>query len=345
VHIATDGYSDEPGTLPFVAWFPAYPLAIRLVAGLTGIDPLGAAVLVAATAGLAAAALYWRWLAGSEPHRPALSTTARPWALGLALLYPYGWFLYGVPYSDSLFICCAIGAFLLLESGRPGWAGAIAAVATATRVNGIALVVGLVVLALERDGVLSARRTVEHRWLNRFEVPTKLRMDRFRLRSTAVLVSLAGLLGYMAFLWRDFGDPLLFYRVQSFWNHGPARGWESLVKLDWLGGLWQWKNPHITATSTAQALLTGAALASVPFVGRRFGWGYATFVGSTVAMIIISSADFLGAGRYLVSLFPVAALAGEWLAKRRRTRVVVLGLSAVALLGLNVAWSRNVYLT
>jgi hypothetical protein len=345
LHIATEGYAYPPGTLPFVAWFPAYPLAIRLVAWLTGGDPLLSAVAVSAAAGLTATVLFWRWLAGSDPQRPGLVTSARPWALALAVLYPYGWFLFGVPYSDSLFLACAIGAFLLLEAGRPGWAGALAAVATATRVNGVALAVGLLVLALERDGVLSVRARAGREWARRFAVPTELSPGRVRPRSAAVLLSLAGLVGYMLFLWKDFGDPLLFYRAQSFWNHGPGRGWESLVKLDWLGGLWKWTNPHITATSTAQALLTGGALVATPFVGRRFGWGYASFVAVTVAMIIVSSADFLGAGRYLMSLFPLAALAGEWISGRRAVRAIVVGASALALLGLNFAWSRNVYLT
>ncbi len=183
------------------------------------------------------------------------------------------------------------------------------------------------------------------RWARRFAIPTRFRGDRFRPATLLVLLSALGLAAYMFYLWRRWDDPLLFYRVQSYWNHGPGRGWKSLLKYDLAGGLLHWTHPSFTLTSSAQALLTGGALLATPFVGRRFGWGYGVYVGLTVVIIFVSSADFLGAGGYLMSLFPLAALSGEWLAERPRTRLVTLGVCAVALVFLNGAWARNAYLT
>lgn len=344
LRIASEGYGYQNGTLPFVAWFPAYPLLVR---GLDLVihELLVAAVVVSATSGLIATVLYWRWL-GGDTRRLGLDPRSKLLALGMALLYPYGWFPYGVPYSDSLFLCCAVAAFLLLESDRPALAGCVAAIATATRVNGLALVVGLVMVVLERDGVLSYVESSAPRWARRFRVPTRLDLHRIRRHNMWVLLSLTGVVAFMVYLDLEFGDPLAFYEAQSYWNHGPDRGWTSVLKVDWLGGLWHWTNPHITATSTAQAVLTGGALLAIPFAGRRFGWGYAMFIGCTVAMVIASSADFLGAGRYLMSLFPLAALSGEWCGRRRPvTAALVLLTCGLTLVGLNVAWSRNVYLT
>ena len=86
--------------------------------------------------------------------------TARSAALFAAalLLFPYAWYLYGAVYADALFVLCAIGAFYLVEKDRPVLAGLVAAVATATRPVGIAMVIGLVAVldlfsGVELDGI------------------------------------------------------------------------------------------------------------------------------------------------------------------------------------------------
>jgi Gpi18-like mannosyltransferase len=114
--IAEKGYSYVPGRQSAVAFFPAYPLAMRAGRAVVG-DSLLAGILVTLGAGLTLAALLWSWL------RERLSTPAAWTALALFLLYPYAYYLYGAVYADALFLAAVEGAFVLVERGHPWWAG------------------------------------------------------------------------------------------------------------------------------------------------------------------------------------------------------------------------------
>jgi hypothetical protein len=331
--IATDGYSLPPGQEPIVAWFPGYPLAIRAVNTVVP-NAVVAAVLVSAAAGLAATLLFWSWC-----QRMGMRRNEQVTATAVLIVLPTAWFLTGVVYSDALFLALAIGAFVLLERRHPLWAGVVGAAATAVRPTGIALVAGLVVLALERDGVLHSAR-------GRFLVPSRFRWRSVRPVHLCVLMSLGGLLAYMTYGWIRFDDPLAFYHAQSWWRQGPAGGgWSSVLKLDLIVPMLKFRRPTYLLKTIPQAIMVLAYGLATPFVGRRFGWGYATYVLGMVGIVVISSRDFLGAGRYLLAAFPVPALLGAWLADRGATRTVYLTASACVLVLLSVLFARGAYLT
>jgi Gpi18-like mannosyltransferase len=145
--IASEGYSFVAGRQSTVAFFPAYPLTMR-VAGTAIGDMNVAGIVVTFLAGMAGAALFFAWV------RARLAPVAAWTALAAFLLFPYAFYLYGVVYADALFIAALLGAFLLLEDDRPVLAGLAGAVATAARPVGVVLVVALVVRAVERRGGL-----------------------------------------------------------------------------------------------------------------------------------------------------------------------------------------------
>ena len=100
LQIAQQGYTARQ-----VVWFPLYPTSIRAVTTVLR-DPTLSAVLVSLVAGAATAVLFLKWLELRVPTR-----TARLAALWVLLLYPYAWFLYGVVYSDALFLALVLGAW------------------------------------------------------------------------------------------------------------------------------------------------------------------------------------------------------------------------------------------
>lgn len=334
--VARSGYAYSPGMQSNVAFFPAYPLAMRGVERLVG-DYVNAGMLITFACGLGAAVLLWRWL-----EIRGVARTAALCALGLSLLFPYGWFQYGVVYSDSLFVVAVLGAFVLLERGHPGWAGVVGIIATADRPTGVALVAGLAVLALERRRTLAVPEGVGR--LSSWRVPVRFDRSRWRWADLAVLVSAAGIGAFMWFLWRRWDDPLLFASVQKYWFQGSGpRTW---FKVDFFSGIRSMDAPTYVATTVAQAGLALVVLISVPFVGRRFGWGYATFLFVLVMMPLVGSKDFQGTGRYLMGTFPLFALGGEWLADRERwVRVAGLAASAMILVVLAAEFSHGVYLS
>ena len=212
--IATAGYSYAGGgAQSSVAFFPAYPLAIAAVAALTGIHVPLVGVLVTTVAGGGAAVLFFVW------SRARVSFGAATLATVLMLVYPYSFYLYGAVYTDALFLCAALGSFVLLERGHPLLAGLVGATATATRPVGIAVIVGLVAVAAMRRGVV---RRSEGR------LPLQLELRRFERRDCWVLLSAGGLVAWMTYLWIEFGDPLAFQSAQSApgWGQapGPRRG-------------------------------------------------------------------------------------------------------------------------
>ena len=309
--IAAKGYSYVPGRQSAVAFFPAYPLAMRAGRAVVG-DSLLAGILVTLGAGLALAALLWSWL------RERLPTPAAWTAMALFLLYPYAYYLYGAVYADALFLAAVVGAFVLLERGHPWWAGLLGALATAARPVGLVVVAGLVLRAVERRGGI--------RW-----------------GDAGVLLSVGGLAAYCVYLANRFGDPFLFAEVEQYWGQGAGpRTW---FKLEFLEGVTRFGDPPAWVAYVSHPVVTVAALALVPLVFRRFGWGYGVYCLLVVAPPALSTKDFFGMGRYVLAAFPCFAVAGELLVTRPRLRTAALALSGAALLVTTSLFARGSYLS
>ena len=335
LRIAEDGYWYRPGARSPVVFFPLYPMVVRVAHVL--IDQwVVAAVAVSAVAGLAAVLLFWRWTG-----ERGLDATARATAVAVLLLYPYGWYLYGIAYADALFLALALGAFLLGSRDRLVWAAVVGALATATRPTGVAIVPGLVVLALERAGVLTVPPDATG-VVARFQLPIRVDRDRFRPVLLAPLGALAGIAAYAAYLGARFGEPLVFLTDQSQYQ---GSGLTTLLKAGFVARMFDWSDPTYSASTMLQGALVVAVFCSVPAVARRFGWGHGAFVLSLVAILTLVSRDYLGAGRYLLAAFPVAALVGEWLSVRPRLRAAWLAAGFVLLTLGTIGYSQSRMLT
>lgn len=332
--IARDGYDYVPGRQSTVVWFPLYPLLIRLVGALTG-DPVIAGVLITWVAGLIAVRLLWIWM-------PLVGVEAahRGWSLAALMLYPYAWYLYGPVYSDAVFLALVIGAFILVETRHPIATAVAVAAATATRSMGPFLIPALVLLSLERSGALSAPEGGS-RLVQRWRLP--VRFDRRRLdhRAFAPVLGLAGIGLYMWHLGVRFGDPVAFLTNQETYHLGRLPLLKARFFVVWRDRV----DMSLPLTLTAQACFAALVIWCIPAVGRRFGWGYGLFVFFVVGVPTATTAEFLGTGRYLLAAFPVAVLIGERMAAHRRLAAAWLAVSAVALVGLNMGFSRSWYLS
>lgn len=136
--VARHGY---PSVVPEVAgqavqstlgFFPLYPLAIRAVHAL-GLSYPTAGLVVAGAAGLAAAVALWhltRLISGPD---------VADRAVGLFCFFP-GAMVLSLTYSEGLMLALSIGCLYFLLQRRWVTAGLLAALATATRPNAVALV-------------------------------------------------------------------------------------------------------------------------------------------------------------------------------------------------------------
>ncbi|MGZ4709864.1 MAG: hypothetical protein ACXWBN_14095 [Acidimicrobiales bacterium] len=336
--IVTGGYAYAgPDAQSNVAYFPGYPLAMWLVTQVVRNAAL-AGVLVTVASGFGAVVLFGRWA------RVRLDDRTTRLAVLLLVLYPFAWYLFGAVYADALFLVAAIGAFVLLEGGHPVLAGLLGAVATASRPIGPALVLGLVLVVIERRGGFRHLRAL-------------------RPADAGVLLSAVGMAAWSAYQGIRWGDPLLFSHIEGApgWNQGfGPRTWFKLTFFWRLGKLpgWlsdsihqtnqqsprPWTESTLTLSLLLQALCLVAACLLVRTVWRRFGWGYAGYVLGVIAIGAVGTKDFLSVGRYLLAAFPLFAAAGVVLVDRPRLRLATLIASAGLLALLASGYARGYYL-
>ena len=154
--ISTTGYwFAGPEKQSAVAYFPAYPGVMWGLHSVTTLSVKLLGSLVTIACGLGAVLAIFKWFRNHVTDRVARI------ALVTFLIYPYVFYLFGAVYGDALFLFAVVGAFLLLENDHPILAGLAGAVATATRPVGIALIIGLVAVALWRRHVIEAG---DNRW-------------------------------------------------------------------------------------------------------------------------------------------------------------------------------------
>jgi hypothetical protein len=305
VDIADNGYYYTPGQQSSVAFFPAYPLAMRAVSQVTGSTAL-AGIFITIASGAALAALWWIWL------RERLEGRARAVAFALLLVYPYAWFLYGSAYADAFFLVLVLGAFVLVD--RQQWlaAGVVGALASAARPVAPAVIIGLACVALDRSGVLRRARPPGGG-------RARFTFDRRAIRPSLALVALsaAGLGLWCFYLWRRFDDPIAFLTVQEAPGWAQAAGPHTWFKLTFVDLV---KGGHLFALRLVpQGLVTIGFLGLVPAVAKRFGWGYGAYVLVVIGIPALGTGDFQGMGRYAIAAFPVFALIGEWVVERGRS--------------------------
>ena len=163
--IAAEGYHDAPVRDAFRDWafFPLYPLLVRVVSVLTLGNIAVAGVLVANVAFVGALAVLYaltiRYLDHDRAVRSLAFLTFAPGAVAFAMAY-----------TDSLFLLLAAGAFLAAETRRWALMALLYGLASLTRLQGILLGIPLAILIASADmpggwRTLSGWRTPRLLWL------------------------------------------------------------------------------------------------------------------------------------------------------------------------------------
>jgi len=298
-----------------VAFYPGYPLLMRLLGGPFG-NVVLAGVLITLVSGAAATWLLFRWTRMFEAERVAR------WTVAAMLLFPFSYYLTWAVYGDALFLALAIGAFLCLERDHPGWAAVLGALATATRPVGLALSAGLVVRAWERR---RQGESVQRWWL--------------------VAASALGWLVFTVFQWVRFGTPLASEHSEAAPGWGHSLTWRTVLKRQ---ALRAFTHPTFDVAHTRplwSAAATLGALLLVPAVRRRYGNGYGLYVVLALVGPLVVSPDFTGMPRYVLAAFPCFAAAGGILAEHRRAGYVFLAGGAGGLAVLTSMFARGFYLS
>ena len=299
--IATYGYGVHAP--PSTAFFPLFPMIVRVGTALGG-GPALWGVLVSLVATVFA--MYFLYQI-AEKFRGKEVARAATFAFAF---FPTAFFL-NATYTEALFVAFAAGSFWAAYVRQDLFlAGLLGALAAATRNFGVLLLIPLY-----------------YEWLrNRRE---------FGWRGALQLgIVPAGLVGYMAYLWGRFGDPLIFFRQQ-----GTAWGRELTDPGTALGMAWAQAGdgleyvldpaslfldpaagPSLEASNAVNIVFLALflVLMGVGFALLPPGLSVYTFLFTLLPVLTPSPiVPLMGLSRYMLGAFPLFLILGYLLSRSR----------------------------
>ena len=310
--IAGHGYAASG--VQSVRFYPAFPLAGRLLGRIPGVGVGPALVVIANLCSLAAMA----GLVLLVRHDFTDSGLARrsAWLLALA---PSAYALV-LAYADGPLLLCTVTCFLGMRTQRWWWAAAAGLAAGLVRPLGILLVVPVAVEVwrhhrsrADADGGAAPGR--------------RRRLAPGVGQAAALAGPVVGTAIFLGWVRAQFGDLWLPFRLQQ--QNGHRGGitvplssmWHSLVSVT--------HGHHLGSASHIPWALVAVALVVVAF--RRLPLSYALFAAA-VLVVSLASSNLDSFERYALGAFPLV-VAASTLTERRGVEVAVLVVSAAAMTG------------
>ncbi len=260
------------------AFFPVLPLLLRGVGTMVG-GPVVAGVLLSNVAFVVDAVLIYAFA------RQTLSVVASRRAVVFFVVHPSTIFFSSI-YTESIFVLLATSSLLLARRGRIASASALACVATATRMPGVALMPAIALYALDR---------------------VRLRGWRLRLGDVGNFLCVALVpLGLVLFAWHlkaRVGDAFAFMHAGHLWGRTLAPPWVAFENF------FAYRGP-IVGFNWSEAVVVVLAIVGAGLSFRRLELPLAVY--SAVCLLLpLSSGMLSSAQRYsatVVPLYLVAAL-------------------------------------
>jgi hypothetical protein len=286
IHIAQFGYDNKLET----AFFPFYPLLMKVVAHFTHHSELVAGLVVSNISLLVLSVVLYQLVSEDFDQACAHRTVL------YLLVFPTAFFL-AAAYSETLFLCFAVLSFYQMRRGKWWLAGLFGLLASLTRPNGLFLVIPFCFEYLYQHG---------------------FSLKRFRFDMVSIGLIPAGIALFALYCWHRFGDPLEFSVVQS------VPGWDKHLAWPWVGivldlQLIQSRGTILDYVSLRNMLdlildlflllpLLVALIGPWKFPGRLWSYvllGLAFWLFFNLYVRIGSGADPLSSmSRYMVEVFP-----------------------------------------
>ena len=182
IRIAQDGYAYQFTQ----AFFPFYPILIKLVSYLTFGNFLISALLISNLAFLAGLLIFYKLVKKNYGQKTAF------WSCLFLLAFPASYY-FGAVYTEGIFFLMIVATFYLLEEKKILLASIIGTFASATRLVGV------------------------------FLAPALIKKMNFKSLIPLLVVPI-GLILYMIYLKIEFNNPLYFLTAQSVWGQERSTG-------------------------------------------------------------------------------------------------------------------------
>jgi hypothetical protein len=311
--IATEGYRYDPNLRADyqqnIAFFPAFPMAMRYVSTVLGRQPVWAGVGISLVAFYLALGYFLR-LARRELGDEEQAVTA----MTLLAAYPFAVF-FSAAYTEGLFLVTLMGAVYHFREQHLWRAAAWGFLCGLTRPNGafLSVVLGLMAVAPMWDAI---------KW--RPILPPPIGWPAITKRLLAAAAPGFGMLAFSAFIYRLTGNPFKWTAQNVAWGR-VYRGLDAIVS-DRVGfiannGWYSYASTQTIDLFYSLAILL--ALASLWPIYRRWGLPYVAFVLLTI-LPPMSAGGLLSMGRVTSVLFPVFLWMGAAVPARHRVAWIAL---------------------
>lgn len=305
LRIAAEGYRVADGS---AAFFPLYPLVVRVVSVLLGGHPFAAALLVSNGAFLGALLVLYSLTRFELSERVARTTVV------LLCCFPTSFFLFA-PYSESLFLLLAVTALWAARRRRWSLAAAAGFGAALTRNVGIVVALALAVEAIQQ-------RTEKG--------------DRSPLSGLAAS-AFAGLgtLAVLAFWAARAQDWLAPVNQQANWERSFSWPWITLI--DGARAAFRYVGDANGSYWLIDLLVVAPVLVGAVFVLVRYRWTYGAYVWGALLLplsFVFEDRPLMSMPRFVLPLFPVFWVGAEALERWRipRWAAAAVGLAGLGLL-------------
>lgn len=256
------------------AFFPLYPLVVKLMHQLTN-NYLISSLLISIVSTFLGMQVLYKLMSKDYDKKLAEKVI-------LAVLFFPTSFYFLTAYSEGLFFLLVILTFYFLRQNKLLQASIFAGLASATRLSGLALVLGLLVEIMVRE--------------------------KINKRTGLVFLSLSGFIIYCGYLYYKVGDPFYFLTAELHWQRSftmpVINFWDSIRKLADLSFI---NNNFISFLDLIFAVFgLGLSIRSFRFLPLSFS------IYSLVSILFpLFTPSLSSMPRFLLTIFPIFILVAQ----------------------------------
>lgn len=305
--IVNNGYHlNENNTLANVVFFPVYPALIKILGTvLLGNFVLAGWILSVVFLFLSCAYLHKfvkQFHPEIDPELPIL----------LMLIFPTAFF-FNVVYTESIFLFVTIATFYYAFRKNFYLAGLIAFIGALTHSNGVFLALPILWKIVEENG-----------W-------KEMLAPKMWKKLTPVVFAPIGSFLFLGYDYWKFGDPMLFFKIQSAWGRSFTINWEHFSLFS---------HPSIV-NMCIDIFLAVFIISAVVVVWRKLSPLYAIFM-STTLIAAFTSGTLMSVGRYSLVMFPLFILLAKLGNRKDKTPLLAWSLLSVLFFALDIIlWVNN----
>jgi hypothetical protein len=271
--IVKNGYHlNTDNTLANVVFFPIYPALIKILGTILLGNFVLAGWILSMTFLVLSCIYFYRFVRQFHPEiDPELPIL-------LMLVFPTAFF-FNVVYTESIFLFFTITTFFYAFRKNFLLAGSIAFVGALTHSNGVFLALPILWKIVEANG-----------WKN------MLKLKSWKSWLPVFFAPIGSFL-FLGYDWLKFGDPMLFFKIQSAWGRSFSINWDHFSLFS---------HPSI-ANMCIDIFLAIFIISAVVVVWKKLSPLYAIFM-STTLIAAFTSGTLMSVGRYSLVMFPLFIL-------------------------------------